>query len=184
MCKFGKLLGLGLAIMLWHTAANADLTKPQGQIVLTIGGAVSESNLGAPDHFTASFLKTLEYEYAQAAGFDVAMLEALGTVKTTIKAEPWPAGITLEGPKLSDVLAAAGWNGTKITSVALDGFAVEITAADVAAHDWILAVKGDGEYLRVGGRGPAWIVYDVPGGKASAEDEARWPWAVFFIQAE
>ncbi len=109
-------------------------------------------------------LKGLEYDYDRAAAFDVAMLEALGTVRATIKAEPWPRAIALEGPRLADVLAAAGWNGAKVNAVALDGFAVEITAQDLAAHDWIVAIRGDGEYLGIGGRGPVWIVYDVPGG--------------------
>ncbi len=152
--------------------------------MLTIGGAVSNANRGAPDHFAASFTKTLEYEYSKAAAFDVAMLEALRTVKVTIGAAPWPRAITPEGPRLADVLAAAGWDGTSITAVALDGFAVEIAAADLDAHEWIVAVKGDGAYLPMGGRGPVWIFYDVPGGKGTAEDEARWPWALFYIQAE
>jgi hypothetical protein len=165
-------------------SAEAELAKPTGTIVLTIGGAVDYPNLGAPDHFSASTLKVLEYDYTRAAAFDVAMLETLGTVKTTIKAEPWPRAITLEGPLLIDVLMAAGWTGSKVTAVALDGFAVEITAADLAERKWIVATKGDGAYLGIGGRGPIWIVYDVAGGKGSAEDEARWPWAVFYIAAE
>ena len=61
---------------------------------------------------------------------------------------------------------------------------MEISAADLAAHDWIVALKADGADLGMGGRGPAWIVYDVAGGTASADDEARWPWAVFYIAAE
>ena len=184
MNVFGKLLGLLLTLFLWHGAAQADLAKPTGQVVLTISGAVSNANTGAPDHFAASFLKSFDYDYKQAASFDIAMLEALGTVKTTVEAEPWPRAITLEGPRLKDVLDAAGWNGTKITTVALDGFTVEITREEVAARDWILAIKGDGEYLGIGGRGPAFLVYTVPGGKGSTDDEARWPWAMFYIVAE
>ncbi|MCH1554991.1 MAG: hypothetical protein L7T26_02080, partial [Pseudomonadales bacterium] len=76
-------------------------------------------------------------------------------VSARIKAAPWPKSVTLEGPRLRDVLAAAGWTGRQITTVALDGFAVEISVDDVAAHDWILALKADGDYLSVGGRGPA-----------------------------
>ena len=91
MGKLATLAGLALTAMLWAGTANADLAKPQGQVVLTIGGAVSESNLDALKFFTASFLKSLEYGYDKAAGFDIAMLEALGTVRKSIKAEPWPA---------------------------------------------------------------------------------------------
>lgn len=184
MKLLGKLFAVMVAATLWHGVAQADLAKPDGQVVLTIGGAVSKANLGKPDHFAASFLKSFDFEYDKAAGFDVAMLEALGTVARTIKAEPWPRAITLEGPRLRDVLDAAGWSGQTLTTLALDGFSVELTAEDIAAHDWILAVKGDGEYLNIGGRGPAWLFYDVPGGQGTTEDEARWPWAVFYIHAE
>ena len=165
-------------------AALAELAKPTGAVVLTIGGAVKYANRAPFDKFDDAFLNAHEYSFEKAAAFDVAMLEKLGTVKTTIEAEPWPNAVTLEGPRLIDVLMAAGWTGSKITTVALDGFAVEISAADLAAHDWILALKADGAPLGVGGHGPAWIVYAVPNGKASAVDESRWPWAVFYIAAE
>ncbi len=184
MNVFGKLLGVFLALSFWHGMAHADLAKPTGQVVLTIGGNVANANMSAPDEFGASFLKSFEYDYTRAAAFDIAMLEALGTVKITIRAEPWPRAVAFEGPRLRDVLDAAGWTGEKITTVGLDGFTVEITKEDIAARDWIVAVKGDGRYLNIGGRGPAWLVYEVPGGKASADDDARWPWAMFYIVAE
>ncbi len=164
--------------------AVAELAKPAGTVVLTIGGAVKYSNRAPFDEFDDAFLNAHEYSFEKAAAFDVAMLEKLGTVTTTITAEPWPRAVTLEGPRLIDVLMAAGWTGSKITTVALDGFAVEITAADLAAHTWVLALKADGLPLGVGGHGPAWIVYEVPNGTASETDESRWPWAVFYIAAE
>lgn len=164
--------------------AHADLPKPTGGVILTIGGAVSESNRGPSDMFNDAFLSSHEYSFDKAATFDVAMLEGLGMVSATIKADPWPRAVTIEGPLLRDVLATAGWEGATINTLALDGFAVEISKADIEARDWILAIKADGEYLGVGGHGPAWLVYDVPGGRATAEDESRWPWAVFYIQAD
>lgn len=164
--------------------AQAELAKPTGTVVLTVGGAVKYPNRPPFNAFDDAFLKTHEYSFTSAAAFDIAMLEKLGMVKTRIKAAPWPRAVTLEGPRLVDVLIAAGWTGNKITTVALDGFAVEITAAELAAQDWILALKADGAYLGIGGHGPAWIVYEVPDGKASEMDEARWPWAVFYIAAE
>lgn len=64
-------------------------------------------------------------------------------------------------------------------------FAASGAAAELAKpKGTIVLTKGDGAYLGVGGRGPIWIVYDVPDGKGSAEDEARWPWAVCYIAAE
>ena len=182
LLKFAALAAAFSALV--GSTAMAELARPAGPVVLTIGGAVKYANRAPFDAFDDAFLNAHEYSFERAAAFDVAMLEKLGTVKTTIKAEPWPRAVTLEGPRLIDVLMAAGWTGSQITTVALDGFAVEITAADLAAHDWILALKADGAPLGVGGHGPAWIVYQVPNGKATAADESRWPWAVFYIAAE
>lgn len=68
--------------------------------------------------------------------------------------------------------------------LALDGFATEISAVDLAAYDWIVAVKRDGRYLDIGQRGPLWIVYARRDGKAIGEDdEQRWPWA-FLIEVK
>lgn len=178
------LLSAVIAALGFGSLANADLAKPAGGVVLTIGGAVSESNRGPSNTFDDAFLSSHEYSFDKAATFDVAMLEGLGMVSAKIKAEPWPRAVSFEGPRLRDVLAAAGWTGEKINTLALDGFAVEISKANLAARDWILAIKADGEYLSVGGHGPTWLVYDVDGGNASAEDESRWPWAVFYIQAD
>ncbi len=106
-------------------------------MILTIGGAVSKANRGASNAFDDAFLSVHGYNFEQAATFDVAALERLGTVTATIKAETWPRAVTIEGSRLRDVLAAAEWNGEAITTVALDGFAVELSKADIAARDWI-----------------------------------------------
>ena len=79
----------------------------------------------------------------------------------------------------------AGASGHDISVLALDGFATEIGAADLAAYDWIVAVKRDGRYLDIGQRGPLWIVYARRDGQAiGAEDEQRWPWAAFLIEVK
>ena len=49
----------------------------------------------------------------------------------------------------------------------------------------ILALKGNGHYLDIGGRGPAWVIYptdDYP--ELAARDDAKWVWSVFFIQIQ
>lgn len=86
---------------------------------------------------------------------------------------------------MADVLASAGMDrATTITAVALDGYAVEITADVRDAHDWIVAIAADGRPLGVGGRGPAWLLYDSGGGAVSEEEEARWVWSMFLITTE
>jgi hypothetical protein len=113
------------------------------------------------------------------------MLEGLGMHAVDVTYDKWPRPAHFEGPWLKDVLAAAGASGKDISVLALDGFASEISAADVAAYDWIVAVKRDGRYLGIGQRGPLWLVYARRDGKPiGMEDEQRWPWAAFLIEVK
>lgn len=167
------------------SAAAAELQKATGPVVLTVAGAVDKTNRPAFAEGEDAFLNYHEKTFDKAAEFDLAMLEALGLQKATIDFEGLGQPFTLEGPGLSDVLAAAGAEGRDIAVVALDGYASEIPAADVAALDWIVGVKRDGRYLSLGQRGPLWVVYTKPDGTAlTAEDELRWPWAAFFIEVK
>ena len=59
---------------------------------------------------------------------------------------------------------------------------MEISAEELSARNWIAALERNGRPLDIGGLGPLWIVYAVPGNSVSEEDVARWPWAVFFIE--
>jgi hypothetical protein len=82
-------------------------------------------------------------------------------------------------------MAAVGAGGKTATVVALDGFASEISWADISSLNWIVALKRDGAYLGLGQRGPLWIVYTYPDGRPlTAEDELRWPWAAFYIEID
>ncbi|MSP67239.1 MAG: hypothetical protein EXQ96_03890 [Alphaproteobacteria bacterium] len=135
-------------------------------------GAIGATNRGPYDDFEDGFFKHHERRFAKAATFDLAMLEALGMHQVTVAYGKWPRPFRFAGPKLKDVLA-------------LDGFASEIGAADLAAEDWMVVVKRDGRYLDIGQRGPLWIVYGRRDGRAiSDEDEQRWPWAAFLIDVK
>jgi hypothetical protein len=177
---------LAAALMAWPACGGAaELGQPAGQVVLTVAGAVGATNRGAFDDFEDAFFKHHERKFDKAAAFDLAMLEGLGMQAVTVAYDKWPRPAHFEGPWLRDVLAAAGAAGRDITVLALDGYAAEISAADLAAYDWIVAVKRDGRYLDIGQRGPLWIVYARRDGQAiAAEDEARWPWAAFLIEVK
>lgn len=172
----------GLAAAGPARAADA-LAAPKGPVVLTVAGSVAHANRPEFDAFDDSFLAYHERHFKRAAAFDVAMLEALGTREMHLKVPGWPREVTVEGPSLEDVLAAAGTTGGLITLVALDGYAIELTRDQLHAEDWLLAIKRDGHYLNLGGRGPTWIVYARTDGQpATVDDEARWPWSVFYIE--
>ena len=175
---------LGLALsMASEPSRAAEPATPTGQVVLTIAGNIAASNRPAFDDFEDGFLKYHDKSFARAVSFDLAMLEALGMQSVTIDIDAWPRPARFEGPWLTDVLAAAGASGKDVTLFALDGFGSALSAADVAAFDWIVGVKRDGRYLDIGQRGPLWVVYQRRDGKpVTDEDEQRWPWATFYIE--
>lgn len=174
------------ALIAWPTLGHAnELGRPAGPAVLTIVGAIGETNRPPFDDFEDAFFKHHERRFDKAAAFDLAMLEALGVHELAIAYHKWPRPARFEGPWLKDVLAAAGAAGKSVSVLALDGYASEISAADLAAQDWIVAVKRDGRYLDIGQRGPLWIVYARRDGKPVVEaDEQRWPWAAFLIEVK
>ncbi len=167
-------------------AARADgLPAATGTVILTIGGNIANANRPPFDPARDGFLKHHERRFDRAAAFDLPMLEALGTRSATIAYAKWPAPVTFSGPLLADVLKAAGWNGTQITTLALDGFGTKIARPALDSRDWILATRADGKPLGIGARGPLWLVFDPPGDRpATDEEEAMWPWALFYIEAE
>lgn len=163
--------------------AAAELPPAEGQAVLTIVGNILHTNRPGFDEFEDPFINYHERTFEKAAEFDLAMLEALGMQEIEVNYEAWPRPVRLSGPRLDDVLEAVGAEPMAITTVALDGFAVELTSDVLDREEWIVAIKLDGKYLDIGQRGPAWIVFDPGDDKSiTAEEEGSWPWAAFYIE--
>lgn len=123
------------------------LDKPAGEPVLTVTGAVSETNDGGN------------------AVFDMAMLEALagrtGTMET-----PWTEGqVEFSGPFLREILKAAGAKGANLKIKALNDYAADVPAED-AELDTILATKMNGKPMSVRDKGPLMLVYPFDEDKA------------------
>lgn len=128
-----------LAGFLGTTSAWA-LDPPTGPVVLTVKGAISNTNAG------------------DTAQFDLAMLEALKGRKGAMET-PWTEGtVTFEGPLLREVLAAAGAKGSSLKVRALNDYAADVPAED-AELDTILATKLDGKPMSVRDKGPLMLVY-------------------------
>ncbi len=175
------------ALMLFAAAQAplqaAELSRPSGAVVVTVAGAIENSNRPAFDPNKDFFLKYHERKFDKAAEFDSAMLEALGMQTVEIKIDAWPEPVYVQGPYLRDLLSAVGASGQTVALVALDGYASEISWADVEALDWVVGIRQDGKPLGLGQRGPLWVVYTYPDGRAlTAADELRWPWATFYIE--
>lgn len=130
-----------IACWAWATSPVWALDKPTSAVVLTIEGAISQTNQGAQ------------------AQFDMAMLEKLPQ-HTFSTLTPWyPNAVTFTGPLLRDVLAAVGAKGKTITAVALNDYKTEIPIEDATRHDVIVARLMNNRPMRVREKGPLFIVY-------------------------
>ena len=184
-CLRGSLLAvLALAATSDMAVAN-ELQPAEGLAVLTIVGNIEHTNRSGFDPFEDPFINYHERTFEKAAEFDLSMLEALGMQDIEVNYEDWPRPLRLSGPRLDDLLAAVGAEPETVATLALDGFSVELSGDMLSQEDWIVAIKADGEYLDIGKRGPAWIVFDPGEDKTiTAEEEGTWPWAAFFIEIQ
>lgn len=87
------------------------------------------------------------------------------------------------GPRLSLLLAEMGAPGAGARLTSVDGYQVEVTPAEIEAHEPILALRRDGEPLAIGGLGPAILVWPRDRDAALADmSDDHWPWAVFAVE--
>lgn len=136
------LLGAGLGLLApWMQAGALD--KPQGRVVLTLGGRLGAVNQGDGK-----------------AAFDMKMLEQLPQKSFSTQTPWYPAPISFTGPLLRDVLAAAGAKpGGKIILTALNGYKAEMPFDDVLRFDVIVARLMNERPMPVREKGPLFVVY-------------------------
>lgn len=71
----------------------------------------------------------------------------------------FPQPMKFKGPSLTEVLKLAGATGGDITVSAADDYKVEITAADLAKFDPILAIEKDGVRMAPDDFGPFFVMW-------------------------
>ena len=166
-----------LATAPWGAAA-----APQDPVLLTLVGAVANTNRGPFDPFDDALAKAHDVRFERAFAFDRQMLDALGSRTLAVRYPGWPKRYRFEGPRLSDVLAATG---TKVTVFALDGYSAEIAMQDLRDYPILLALKKDGQAARHRGQGAAWVVFPRDEHPALAKrDDAQWVWSAYLILEE
>ncbi|KIC42992.1 hypothetical protein RA27_06625 [Ruegeria sp. ANG-R] len=181
-------LALPLAFVLTTSLpAWAEMPEPQGHVLLTLGGAVTETNLPARDEGDGGLLGYLEVQHSGAAGFDAAMLDRLEQVEITIPYGPEgnQRDIAFSGPRLSDLMIMAGAEGKTAKPMAMDGYQSEIPWNSIAAHQPIVATHADGSPMGIGGYGPTMIVFppaDDP--ELAQEQSGQQVWALAYIGVE
>lgn len=163
---------LGMLAAFWSgisfSYAAEPLPPPQGPVVLTISGNITQTN--AP---------------AGQAQFDKAMLEALGKASYTTSSEVSAKPMQFEGVPLRAVLDRVGAKGKAIQATALNAYQATIPMDDLQFEP-ILAMKVDGQVITARDKGPLWIVY--PRDKFPAlEDvryDSRWVWQLSKLHIE
>ena len=93
------------------------------------------------------------------AVLDIASLEKLGTVsfQTT---SPWYNGrTTFTGISLQKLMDYVGAKGTVVKITALNDYTTVIPLSDFKKYNVILALKVNGEYMRIRDKGPLFVVY-------------------------
>lgn len=129
------LIPAALIVGVAAAASAADVRTPAGQVLLTIAGDLANTNRSACDKQDDAFFGYHEQTFDKAFAFDRAMLEDLGVTEVRIAYQDWREPITFSGPRLVDVLGAAGCSGGPFRTLALDGFSTEIPPDEVEARD-------------------------------------------------
>ncbi len=140
--------------------AGEPLPEPSGQVILTISGAIENSNGDG------------------LARFDRAMLERIGVTQINTSTS-WTDGVTkFEGVLARDLLEAVGATGKNISARALNDYAIDIPLSDFESYDVLFAFRMDDVELTPRDKGPLWIVYprDTNPELRNQNIDAKWLW--------
>ena len=150
---------LSLVLLLGACAAPAtlpDLTKvpasiqpgdpipaPVGEVILTVSGDISVTNVG----------DTLQ--------FDMPTLERLGLAQYSVQDPYRFEEVTYTGVLMKDLTKYLGVSESSETFhiVALDDYRVDLTFVDIERWPVLLATRSNGEYMTVENSGPTRIIF-------------------------
>lgn len=179
------------AIPLAARAQNAPKSA-SGPLLLTVSGLIGAGNRGPLDLALDQMMAKQKVAFSKAHAFDFRALTALPavTIKPTLEYDNKPHALT--GPLLVDVMTACGAKINRNTVLlvrAVDGYAVQILAAELTRRRFILATHFDGNPMALGGLGPLWAVYDADqfpdmAAKPVNERFGLCPWATYHIEVK
>ena len=131
-----------IALLLFaNTAIARDLAMPEGDVLLTVTGAIENTNANG------------------VAVFDREMIEAIAQRDTTTKTPWFDSARTFSGPLGHALLDAVGASGKTLRIYALNEYSADVPAQDFRSHAVILATHIDGEVIRVREKGPLFLIY-------------------------
>ena len=136
-----RLIVMLLSFVVTTQVWAGELSKPVGKVLLTVSGNIENTN-----------------EDGKAI-FDIASLENLGTVSFQTSS-PWYNGrTTFTGISLQKLMDYVGAKGSVVKVTALTDYTTVIPLSDFKKYNVILALKINGEYMRIRDKGPLFIVY-------------------------
>jgi len=184
-------LGAAVSASALPLAAHGAITPgARSPFLLTVTGAIARGNRGPFDPVLDQMMHKHQVSFTKAWGFDYPALLDLApqTIRPTLEYDAKPH--TLRGPLLLDVVARAGASvndRTVFVLRAVDGYNVEVTAAQARGRKLIVATHIDGNPMPLGGLGPLWAVYDadrVPdmAKLPLAQRFAACPWGLYHVE--
>ena len=145
--RWGILAWGGLAVVALLGSASVPapaetLPKPSGgEIILTVSGAIANSNGDGSVFFDLALLKTLPAR----------------ELKTET---PWTQGThSFTGVPLETLMQWVGAKGDAVTAFALNDYSVDVPIADGAELGALVVYLLDGKPMLPSDKGPIWIVY-------------------------
>jgi len=147
-----------------NTADALNKAPEAGQTVLTVVGAIDRINREKLNPVTDQLMHKFAIGFERAHTFSLAELLTLPaqTIKPTMEYDQRAHQLT--GPRLLDVLTAAGAqlsDTTRIVFHGIDGYSPEATWAQAKKYNYIVATHLDGKLLAIGGFGPLFAIYDA-----------------------
>ena len=124
--------------------AGDTIPVPAGDVVLTVSGAITNTNVE----------DTLQ--------FDMETLEQLGLIEYSVDDQQAEGEmVTFQGVLLSDILALADAteDATNLNTIALNDYSIDIPISDALDYPVMVATKVDGERMTVERYGPIRVVY-------------------------
>src|SRR5690554_1790015 len=149
-------------------ATDTQLAAPVGEVVLTVSGAISHTNVEGE------------------AQFDWPMLEALPVHQLSTDTSVTTGVHAFTGFLLSDLFEKVGAQGKQVTAIALNDYEVTITMDDFERLKVISAYQKNGVRLSPADKSPLWIIYPRSQ-HAELRDiryDYRWVWQLVELRVE
>jgi hypothetical protein len=143
-------------------AMAAALQQPTGPVILTVTGAIENTNEG------------------QRAVFDNTMLEKIGLVKLHTSST-WTDGVAeFEGVLASKLLDAVGAKGATVTAIAANDYQIDLSIDELRRYPILFAMKLNGNKLQMRDKGPLWVIYprDQFPELAGEKHNHKWIWQI------